>query len=164
MSVVSPGATCHQLGPSPYASVLSPTGRSFLPTTFAISSAYSPLPVTFGSYFSPASNAALGFSSPAALCRSPYPIETFGTTISLHHAFVPHIAGWDEFESPSRGPQRGSPLVRYNTRRQNAPRGGHRTSYSNNQVGQHNVVDMDRIRAGLDVRTTVKPPPLVLGF
>jgi hypothetical protein len=160
MSVGSPGATYRPMGPSTYASVLSPTGRSFLPTTFAISPAYASLPVTFGGHFSPSSNAVVGFSPPAALCSSPYPLENFGTSMSLHHGFIPHITGWDDLESSSRGPQGGSPLVRYNARRQNAPPGGNRTSYSNSQVGQHNVVDMDRIRAGLDVRTTVRSLPL----
>ena len=164
MSAVSPGPTCHPVGPSAYASMLSPTGRSFLSTAFSISPAYSPPPVAFSGHFSPASNAVVGFSPLAALYSSPYALGNFGTGISLHPGFAPNIAGWDEFESRSHGQQPGGPLVHYNAKRQNAPRSGNRTSHGNSQVGQHNIVDMDRIRAGLDVRTTVGHSSLSCGF
>ena len=56
---------------------------------------------------------------------------------------------------PGQGIPRGISLPRYNSKRQNSPRGGNRSASANSPVGQHNVVDIDRIRAGLDVRTTV---------
>ncbi len=57
--------------------------------------------------------------------------------------------------SPVRGGMRGD-FQDPNAfgRRQNAIRGASRPAF-NNSVGQHNVVDVDRIRQGLDVRTTV---------
>ena len=152
MSVISPGAIGCSMGASAYRSVLSPSGRSFLPTTpFAISHAYP----SFGGLFSPANNAVSGFTPPAALYSSPYPVGNLETSMTLH-GFVPRMAGQGELEGPNREAERGSPGIRYNARRQNPPRWGNRTSYSNSQVGYHNAVDIDRIRAGLDVRTTVR--------
>jgi hypothetical protein len=155
MSVTAPDTASHSVGASTYSSVLSPTGRSFLPSPFAISTTYSPLPLTFSSPFSPAASGIVGVTTPNGLCNTPYPVDTFGRGLALQHCFVSPLPSWDDPESPSRTQPLGSPLVRYNPRRQSLPRAGNRSPYNNSQVGQHNVVDIGRIRAGLDVRTTV---------
>lgn len=69
---------------------------------------------------------------------------------------TPGGSGWDSLGSPLRGSGRSQSIqdARAFGRRQNAVRGASRPTF-NNQVGQHNVVDVDRIREGLDVRTTV---------
>lgn len=52
---------------------------------------------------------------------------------------------------------------RQNAVRQNAVRAPGRPPFSSS-VGQHNVVDVDRIRQGLDVRTTVSSLKQALGY
>lgn len=52
---------------------------------------------------------------------------------------------------------------RQNAVRQNAVRGAGRPPF-NSAVGQHNVVDVNRIRQGLDVRTTVSSFKQALGY
>ena len=70
---------------------------------------------------------------------------------------TPGGSGYDGMSSPLRGSgSRGHTIhdARAFGRRQNAIRPATRPNL-NSQVGQHNVVDVDRIRQGLDVRTTV---------
>jgi hypothetical protein len=131
---------------------LSPTGRSFVPTPYTLSPVYSTLPLTYGGHFSSPSNPIVGFTPPAAQYNSPYSVDSSGHTTP---GYMPSMTSWSGVETPSPCPPRGSPMGRFSAKRQNASRGGSRSPYANSQVGQHNVVDVDRIRAGLDVRTTV---------
>lgn len=140
--------------PSGYTSILSPTGRSFVPT-YAISSGYSNVPVAYGCQFSPSSDSLLGFQASALPSNQAYQNAHFGVSSPNYHGFVAQIGAWDGICSPGQVIPRGISFPRYNSKRQNSPHGGNRPSYANSPVGQHNVVDIDRIRAGLDVRTTV---------
>jgi hypothetical protein len=149
MSVSSPAMMNGSLAPSGYTSILSPTGRSFVPTSYTLSPGLSPIPVTYGCQFSPANGVFLGFTPPASQCNH------FGTNGPNNHGVPAQMGGWDGICSPSQDLSRGTSLARFNIKRQNVPRGGNRSSHASSPVGQHNVVDIDRIRAGLDVRTTV---------
>lgn len=142
--------------PPGYASVLSPTGRSFVPTTYTISPGISTVPIAYGCQFSPASSGFLGFTPPAPQCNQTYQNTHFGAhSPNHHHGLITQTGIWDGVGNPGQDISRGVSLPRYNSKSQNSPRGGNRSSYANSPVGQHNVVDIDRIRAGLDVRTTV---------
>jgi len=156
MSVSSPGVMNEPIMPPRYASVLSPTGRSFVPLTYTISPGMSTVPVAYGYQFSPTSAGFLGFTPPAPQCNQTYQNTHSGAHSSNHyHGLITQIGARDGIGSPGRGISRRISLPRYNSKRQNSPHGGNRSSYTNSPVGQHNVVDIDRIRAGLDVRTTV---------
>jgi hypothetical protein len=149
ISATSPAVMNGSIVPSGYASVLSPTGRSFVPASYAMTSGLSPVAVAYGCQFSPVNGAFLGFTPPASQCNH------FGTNGPNTHGAPAQMRGWDGIYSPSQGLSRGTSLARFNIKRQNGPRGGDRSSYASSPVGQHNVVYIDRIRAGLDVRTTV---------
>jgi hypothetical protein len=160
MSVSSPGVMNGPIIPPGYTSVLSPTGRSFVPTTYTISPGMSTIPIAYGCQFSPAGGGFLGFTPPATQCNPTYQNTLFGAhSPNHHHGLIAQMGAWDGIGSPGQGISRGVSLPRYNSKRQNSPRGGDRSSYANSPVGQHNVVDIDRIRAGLDVRTTVSKQP-----
>jgi hypothetical protein len=155
MSVSSPGVMSSPIIPHGYVSVLSPTGRSFVPTTYTISTGISNVPVQYGCQFSSSSGGLLDFHPTASHFNQTYQNTHFGAGNSNHHGFMTQMGAWDGMCSPGQGVPRGISLPRYNSKHQNPPRGGNRSSYTNSPVGQHNVVDIDRIRAGLDVRTTV---------
>lgn len=120
-----------------------------------MSPAYPATSVAFSDQLSPLSTTLVGYGSPALHLSPTYPNTHFGASGPSPHSFIPVIADWGGFGNPNPGQPHGSPLAHLSGRRQNIPRGGNRAPYANNQVGQHNVVDIDRIRAGLDVRTTV---------
>ncbi len=155
MSVSSPGVMNGHIIPPGYASVLSPTGRSFVPTTFTISPGITTLPVSYGYQFSPSSGNFLGFTPPTPQYNQSHQNTHFRASSPSHHGFIADMGAWDGACSPSQGAPRGVSSPRYNIKRHNSSRGANRSSYPNSPVGQHNVVDIDRIRAGLDVRTTV---------
>jgi hypothetical protein len=156
MPVSSPEVMNEPIIPPGYTSVLSPTGRSFVPVTYTISPGMSTVPVAYGCQLSPASAGFLGFTPPAPQCNQTYQNTHLGAHSSNHcHELIAQIGAWDGIGSPGQSISRGISLPRYNSKRQSSPRGGNRSSYANSPVGQHNVVDIDRIRAGLDVRTTV---------
>jgi hypothetical protein len=159
MSVSSPGVMNGPILPPGYTSVLSPTGRSFVPTNYTISPGMPTVPIVYGCQFSPTSGGFLGFTNPAPHCNQTYQNGHFGANSPGHQGHTAQMGAWDGICSPGQGISRGVLVPRYNSQRQNSPRGGNRSSYANSPVGQHNVVDIDRIRAGLDVRTTVSKQP-----
>lgn len=153
MSVTSPAVMNGSIVSSGYTSVLSPTGRSFVPTSYTLSPGMSPVPLAYGYQFSPVNSAFLSFTPPASQCNH------FGANDSNSNGVATQMGGLDGVCSPVQGLSRGTSLARFNSKRQNAPRVGNCSSYASSPVGQHNVVDIDRIRAGLDVRTTVSKCP-----
>jgi hypothetical protein len=149
ISISTPSTLRHPLNSPAYDSVLSPTGRSFVPTPYLISPPCSGLPIPLNAQFSPAGTTVIGYTPPG-VHFSP---SNFGTD----SVFLPPRGAWCDMGSPIRAQPCGAPLSngRFGGRRQGNSRTGNRSSYANSLAGQHNVVDIDRIRAGLDVRTTV---------
>lgn len=148
MSVTSPAVMNGSIVPSGYTSVLSPTGRSFVPTSYTISPGMSPIPVAYGCQFSPVNGAFFGYTPSAPQGNH------FGANGPNLHGVVAQMGSWDNICNQGQGLPRGASLTRFGSGRRGGSREGNR-SYASSPVGQHNVVDIDRIRAGLDVRTTV---------
>lgn len=143
----------------PYTNVLSPTGRSFVPGGFPMTPNYAGLSVPFAPQFSSPQTPVTGYAV-GGFCT---PSQFGGPSITGSPRYTdstPGGSGWDGMSSPLRSSGgRGQTLheARAFGRRQNAVRPATRPTF-NSQVGQHNVVDVDRIRQGLDVRTTVSLP------
>jgi hypothetical protein len=145
--------------PVPYGNLISPAGR---PITggFPVTPNYSASPYSFGGPTSSPQTPVTGWTSGGygtpSQVATPY-------AVSEHSRFAGgEMSPWPHTPSPSRGGFAGSPRQgRSVGRRQNAVRGGSRPQF-NSPVGQHNIVDVDRIRQGLDVRTTVIESPSVV--
>jgi hypothetical protein len=148
ISVSTPSTLRYPLSSPVYDSILSPTGRSFVPTQFLISPPFSGLQMPFNAQFSPAGTTVIGYTPPGVHFSPSH----FGTD----PGFLPPMGSWCDLGSPGRAQPCEVPNSnsRFSGRRHGSARSGNR-SYANSLSGQHNVVDTDRIRAGLDVRTTV---------
>ena len=142
----------------PYTNVLSPTGRSFVPGGFPVTPNYTSMSVPFTPQFSSPQTPVTGYAVGGFGTPSQFGNTSLTSASPRYTDGTPGGSGWDSMSSPLRGSGsgRGQSLQdsRALGRRQNAVRGVTRPTF-NNQVGQHNVVDVDRIRQGLDVRTTV---------
>jgi hypothetical protein len=149
ISVSTPSTLRYPLNSPTYESVLSPTGRSFVPTPYLIPSPCSGPQIPLNAQFSPAGATVIGYTTPS-IHFSP---RHFGAD----PGFLPQMGAWCDIGSPSRTQPSGTSLSngRFGGRRHGSSRAGNRSPYANSLAGQHNVVDIDRIRAGLDVRTTV---------
>lgn len=144
----------------PYTNVLSPTGRSFVPGGFPMTPNYAGMSVPFAPQFSSPQTPVTGYAVGGFCTPSQFGSASITSGSSRYTNGTPGGSGWDSMSSPLRGSSgRGHTLqdARAFGRRQNAVRPATRPTF-NNQVGQHNVVDVDRIRQGLDVRTTVSLP------
>jgi hypothetical protein len=154
MSVATPVT----YGPIPtygYATMLSPTGRAIVSPGYPVTPGYSSMSVPFGGHFSSPQTPVTGYTQGGYCNSSQFTGSTFASGGSAR--FTDAGAGgtvWDGLGSPMGPRDGGAEAERLYGRRQNAVRGGSRPAY-NNTVGQHNVVDVGRIRQGLDVRTTV---------
>jgi hypothetical protein len=157
MSLTTPKAIpCPQLPPG-YTAVLSPTGRSMIPTPYPFTPTYNGASMGYGGQFSPLQSTFIGFTPPRAHLSPNF----IGDRLS--GAYNPTQVVWDDIGSPSRdqfGPvsaelsRLGSQTATPNGRRQSTIRVSSRSPY-NNATGHHNVVDIARIQEGSDVRTTV---------
>lgn len=156
MAIGSPPMFNPQTG-FPYAHVLSPTGRSFMPGAYGtMTPNYAGMPVPFAPQFSSPQTPVTGYSSGAFGTPSQFGSGSIQGSPLRYVDSTPTGSGWDSMGSPLRGSPRGMQDARAFGRRSNAIRSVNRPSPSfNNQVGQHNVVDVNRIKEGLDVRTTV---------
>jgi hypothetical protein len=122
---------------------------------------YSSAPVPFGAPYSSPQTPVTGYTPGGYYTPSQY--GSTSVTSEGSRLTTPTGKTWDNTGSPMHSVSRdeSQSLVRYYGRRQNvvrqnevAFRGIRRPSFSST-VGQHNIVDVDRIRQGLDVRTTV---------
>ena len=105
---------------------------------------YTAVPLFISQQTPPRSHSATSSSTSVPLAGQMYP----------QLASTPHIrSAHHEFSSP-----RPSHSYRPDGRRQNATRINRGPSNYYNQAGHHNHVDVNRIREGIDVRTTVCKP------
>lgn len=147
----------------PYPPVLSPTGRSFVPG-YPMTPNYSGVSVPFGAQFSSPQTPATGYTPGGFGTPSQYGSTSLTSGSPRYMGGTPNGQGWGSMGSPNRGsPLRGTPRMdsmgppRTFGHHENAGRQMARPAF-NSSVGQHNVVDVDRIRQGIDVRTTVRYP------
>ena len=96
-----------------------------------------------------------GYSTPASL-YSP----TWGSACNHYGAYSLNSPLWSPYSPGTIGQERGSPSMPIDQRnfQQSQSRISSRSGLRQQPdfaTGHHNIVDVDRIRAGLDVRTTV---------
>lgn len=138
--------------------MLSPVGNSYI-QSIPSTPGYSSVPVPFsGPYSSPQSPAA-GYTTGGYGTPTPYGTTSVPSEIS--RLTTPTARTWNNSGNPINGSLKDESYLqvglygrRQNSARHNAVRSVGRPSFSS-AAGQHNVVDVDRIRQGLDVRTTV---------
>ncbi|KFY81382.1 hypothetical protein V500_11473 [Pseudogymnoascus sp. VKM F-4518 (FW-2643)] len=158
LSISSPPAYNQQVPFSYPTTIMSPVGSSYVPrfpSTPGYSSALVPLG---GPYSSPQSTVA-GYTPGGYGTPSQY--GSTSVTSDGSRLTTPTGKTWNDMSSPTNGGSRNESQSqlrllgrRQNAVRQNAVRAPGRPPFSSS-VGQHNVVDVDRIRQGLDVRTTI---------
>lgn len=158
LSISSPPAH-NQQAPFPYPTIQSPVGRSYVPGGLPVTPGYSGALVPFGAQYSSPQTPVTGYT-PGGYC-TPSQYGSTSVTSDSSRLTTPTGRTWKNTGSPIRGvpnDESQSQLRLYgrrqNVARQNAVRGPGRPPFSST-VGQHNVVDVDRIAQGLDVRTTV---------
>ena len=83
--------------------------------------------------------------------------------------FPQHSSAWSSSSLGAIGQERGTPLLRRGQHehydQQKRSQGSVFRRYNDSPSGHHNVVDIDRICHGTDVRTTVyKPPPYAIKY
>lgn len=138
--------------------MLSPVGNTYvqgIPSTPGYSSVSVPFAGPYSSPQSPATGYIPGgYGTPAQY-------RTTSVTSEISRLTTPTARTWINAGSPINGGSKDESQSqvrlygrRQNLARQNAVRSVGRPPFSN-AAGQHNVVDVDRIRQGLDVRTTV---------
>ncbi|KFY22567.1 hypothetical protein V491_02762 [Pseudogymnoascus sp. VKM F-3775] len=138
--------------------MLSPVGNSYI-QSISSTPGYSSVPVPFsGPYSSPQSPAA-GYTTGGYGTPTPYGTTSVPSEIS--RLTTPTARTWNNAGNPINGGLKDESYLqvglygrRQNSARHNAVRSVGRPSFSS-AAGQHNVVDVDRIRQGLDVRTTI---------
>lgn len=155
LSVGTPKGAAVQHLSHGYAAVLSPTGRSLIPTPYQMQPTYSTTPMHYRGPFSPVMN----YNSPGPHLNSPY-TNVYGI-LGPYSPTQPTY--WNGLTGTGRDAHQVLPMdisqfTGANGRRQTAARFGGRSSY-NNPAGHHNVVDVQRIQEGSDVRTTVSCLP-----
>jgi hypothetical protein len=149
LSIASPAITPHNLMSSFPAMGLSPTGRTLVPhAQYPVSPAYSSIPLTFGGQFSPG-HAAIGYQVPTY----------FGNPFGAGGQY-PQMSQYNGSSSLARSTLNSAQFggrfdERFDRSRRAPSRNGSRAGYGTNQSGQHNVVEIAKIRDGIDVRTTV---------
>ncbi|KFX90215.1 hypothetical protein V490_06568 [Pseudogymnoascus sp. VKM F-3557] len=156
LSISSP-PTYNQQVPFSYATtVLSPVDGSYAPR-YPVTPAFSSVPAPFGGPYSSPQSTATGYTPGVYSTPSQYG----ATSVTSDHPRITTRKTWNDAGGPMNGGSKDesqSQLRLYNRRqnagRQNLVRGTGRPPY-NSSVGQHNVVDVNRIRQGLDVRTTI---------
>lgn len=121
---------------------------------------YPSVTTPFGGQYASPQTPATGYTPGGYGTPSQY--EPTTATSNSSALTTPTVQTWDNRSSPMRGLPRheSQSVVRFNGWQQNpvrqngvAVRGARRPL--NNTVVQHNIVDVDRISQGLDVRTTV---------
>lgn len=155
MSITSTPAYGQQ-APFPYPTLVSPTGRSYVPGGYPMTPGYSSASLPFGAQFSSPQTPVTGYTPGGYCTPSQYESASFTSGSTRLKENTPIGQTWDSMGSPTRGGSKDVSLSQERPygRRQNAVRGTSRPPFGNT-VGQHNVVDVNRIRQGLDVRTTV---------
>ncbi|KAL5351563.1 hypothetical protein ACLOAV_003423 [Pseudogymnoascus australis] len=138
--------------------MLTPMDGSYgsrIPSTPGYSSAVVPLGGPYSSPQSPVRGYNLGGYGTLSQ-YGPTSVTSDGSRLT-----TPTEKTWNGMGSPANGGYKGESHSqlrlygrRHNVVRQNAVRGAGRPPY-NSSAGQHNVVDVNRIRQGLDVRTTI---------
>ncbi|KFY15247.1 hypothetical protein V492_02134 [Pseudogymnoascus sp. VKM F-4246] len=158
LSVANPAAYSQQVPFSYPTAMIGPVGGSYV-SSVPVAPVYSAAPASFaGAYSSPKSPATAynqgGYRTPS---------QYGSTSLTTDHSRLTTPTGktWNDAGSPMNGSSKDESQSqlrlygrRQNAARQNAVRGPSRPPFSS-AVGQHNVVDVERIRQGLDVRTTI---------
>ncbi|KFY64493.1 hypothetical protein V496_03221 [Pseudogymnoascus sp. VKM F-4515 (FW-2607)] len=158
LSITSSPAYNQQVPFSYPTTMLTPMDGSYvsrIPSTPGYSSAVVPLGGPYSSPQSPVRGYNLGgYGTPSQY--GPTSVTSDGSRLT-----TPTEKTWNGMGSPANGGYKGESHSqlrlygrRHNVVRQNAVRGTGRPPY-NSSAGQHNVVDVNRIRQGLDVRTTI---------
>jgi len=156
MSIASPSPYGPQ-GQFSYPSMMSPAGPSHVVGGYPMTPSYSGVPVPLGAQYSPQTPVA-GFTPGGYYTPVQYGEAPFASGGSRYReTTTPTRPAWDSMGSPLRGASRSGTIQHglQHGHRQNAVRGPSRQPLNGNMV-QHNVVDVNRIRQGLDVRTTVR--------
>lgn len=152
MSITTPQAYAPQKK-YPQLAMMSPTSHPPIPGGYPLTPGYSGTSAPFESHYSPQPSAA-GLPSGAHCTPTHQGQGQFASGSSSNTGTTTPIRNaWDGADSPFHSASKVESLQRGRNRRQNAIRAS-RPQFNNN-LGQHNVVDINRIREGLDVRTTV---------
>lgn len=156
MSLASPTHAQYPVMPPTYATFLSPTGRTLMPAQYPLSPTYTGIPMTYGTRFSPLNNSIAGLSV-SGVSLSPSCTGNQSDGCSEYPSLPPsfYVGSPSRVPSSSSQPGRLSRSGSGNPGRQHLVKSGSRGSYGTSQSGQHNVVDIGKIRDGIDVRTTV---------
>ncbi|KFZ06983.1 hypothetical protein V501_06887 [Pseudogymnoascus sp. VKM F-4519 (FW-2642)] len=158
LSISSPPAYNQQVPFSYPTTMMSPVGNSYVPT-FPVTPVFPGATVPLGGPYSSPQSPVTGYTPGGYGTPSQYGATS--VTSNDSRLTTPTGKTWNNTGSPMNGGSKDESQSqlrlygrRQNSVRQNAVRGTGRPPFGSS-VGQHNIVDVGRIRQGLDVRTTI---------